>query len=43
MAISYNSIGSIYSNQGDFEKAKAYFEKSLAMRKILGKTYGNCL
>lgn len=31
MAISYNSIGSIYSNQGDFEKAKAYFEKSLAM------------
>jgi len=40
MGISLNSIGSVYRNKGDYEKALDYYNRSLAINEEIGDKYG---
>ena len=41
LAQSYNNLGTVYSHLGQYNQAKEYFEKSLAIRKeIYGEHHG---
>ena len=43
-ATSYNNIGSIYYNQGDYAKALEYYQKALEIfEKVLGTDHPNTI
>jgi hypothetical protein len=40
VATSYNNLGNLFSNLGDYDKAREYLEKSLATRlKLFGEEH----